>query len=205
MSHKLKDITRYLTGNGTFEFFGLKLLQIPDALVKISTLLQTTRPAKIIEFGTGFGGLSILFHLYSKINKCKFITYDFQSIRKDILDGELMDFRNKDLLTPETIVEVEEEISETNGSVMLFCDALKCDEVNRYAPNLRLGDIVLMHDYCRDKDSIRFKEIAQIHNWTAPQEQYISRIEQSLIDNGIDVLFHDEFEDVYWFCGIKSK
>ena len=204
MSNELRNITKQMTGSDSFEFFGLKMSQIPDALIKISTLLQISRPDKIIEFGTGYGGLSVLLHLYSKINHCKCITYDIKCHRKDILDITDIDFRERDLTSAESIQEIKQEISNTEGRTILFCDALKSIELATYSSCLKANDIVLMHNYSYEKDSPKFKEIAKVHNWTAGQEQDMSMIEESLIKNGISPLFHDEFEDVYWFCGIKK-
>ena len=48
------------------------MTQIPEALLRISHLLQVSSPQKIIEFGTGYGGLSVLFSLYAKIKNIDF-------------------------------------------------------------------------------------------------------------------------------------
>ena len=79
----LKNSKKQLTHSGHFEFFGLKMSQIPEALIKISTLLQISQPTKIIEFGTGYGGFSHLLNIYCNKNKIDFISYDAQDLIQD--------------------------------------------------------------------------------------------------------------------------
>lgn len=55
-----EDMNRQLVSAGKYEYFGLPVNQVPDALTMINNLLALIKPEKIIEFGTGDGGLSVL-------------------------------------------------------------------------------------------------------------------------------------------------
>ena len=77
--NSLEEYKKQLTHSGHFEFFGLKMSQIPEALIKISTLLQISQPTKIIEFGTGYGGFSHLLNIYCNKNKIVII------VRKNVV------------------------------------------------------------------------------------------------------------------------
>lgn len=202
--NSIKEFKKQLTASGAFEFFGLKMTQIPEALTTLSTLLQISKPTKIIEFGTGYAGLSVLFNLYAKINNIEFITYDVTAHRQDILELTKIDFRLKDLQDEKVIEEIKLEIrSNTKGRTMLLCDALKSEEAKRYCPILKNQDLILIHDYSYLYNGENFKNSCVKYGWTAPQEQWFERFGEEFIKNKIHAVCHEEFEDVLWFCGIK--
>jgi hypothetical protein len=202
---QLNEITRHLTASGKFEFFGLKMTQVPEALIKISTFLQIHEPSKIIEFGTGNGGLSVLLNLYSKIKKIKFISYDILVQYSDIKKISKFEFRQKDLNNEETIKEIIKEIeANREGKIILFCDALKSEEAKRYCKFLKKNDIIFIHDYSRYQNGNEFINSRKKYSWTAPQEQWYEKFGLELEENNIFPLFHNEFEDVLWYCGIKT-
>lgn len=202
----IEEYKKRLTATGQFEFFGLKMSQIPETLIKISVLLQISSPTKIIEFGTGYAGLSVLFNLYAKINKINFISYDVESYNENLVNLNQIDFRKKDLREDNAIQEIKLEIaSNTSGRTILVCDALKSEEAKMYAPILKKGDIILVHDYSYLEGGEKFKHTCQKYHWTAPQEQWFNKFGNELAENKVHPLFHDEFEDVLWFCGIKNE
>lgn len=201
----ISNINKSLVSRGQFEFFGLSMTQVPDALVKISTLLQISSPSLILEFGTGYGGLTVLLNLYSKIKKCKFISYDVCEHRKDILEIIKPNFKLAELNNPEVISEITQLIKEnTVGQSILFCDALKSEEAKRYAKYLKSGDIILIHDYHATNNPVNWLSMCGKYGWTANQEQYLELFKDIIINDGIQPAFHDEFEDVLWFCGVKK-
>ena len=204
--NSLEQHKKQLTHSGHFEFFGLKMSQIPEALIKISTLLQISQPTKIIEFGTGYGGFSHLLNIYCNKNKIDFISYDAQYLIQDFNQHLKLNFRNKNLLDLKVIEEIKLEILQnTKGRTVLFCDALKSEEAKLYAPVLKHGDIVLIHDYSRNQNGNEFKNTCFKYQWSAPQEQWLEKFNEELKINDIEPLFHEELEDVLWFCGIKNK
>jgi cephalosporin hydroxylase len=200
----LEEYKKYLTSSDNFEFFGLKMTQIPEALIRISTLLQIVKPDKIIEFGTGYGGLSVLLSLYCKIKNKSFVTYDAVLHRPDILDNlAIKDFRLKHLDYPETIAEITQEIEKESGKILLVCDAMKAEEAKLYAPKLKKEDILIIHDYSQVRNGPAFQNTCQKYGWTAPQEQWIENMKEFCEKDGIYPYFYKEMEDVLWFCGIK--
>lgn len=202
----LNDIKKFYTQTDTFEFFGLRMTQIPEALIRISCLIQLIKPQKIIEFGTGYGGLSVLLSLYAKTKNIDFITYDAVLHRPDIQSLFQQEcFRLRDLNDKEVIEEIEKEIQSTEGRVLLICDALKSVEINRYADKIKQDDVVIMHDYSRTLNGEEFQKTCGQYGWSAPQEQWFSNIQEECQKQNIMPLFHDEFEEVLWFCGCKAN
>lgn len=201
----LENINKSLISRGQFEFFGLPMTQIPEALVKISTLLRISNPSLILEFGTGYGGLSVLLNLYSKLKNCNFCSYDVSAHKKEILSLIDPNFILAELNDPKTINDIIVKIkNNTLAPTILFCDALKSEEAKRYSKYLKPGDLILIHDYHSTSDIIRWLDMSGRTGWTASQEQYMELFKTIITDDGIQPVFHDEFEEVLWFCGIKK-
>jgi cephalosporin hydroxylase len=199
-------IEKVLCGNGTYEFFGLPMNQVPKALNAINHLLNIVKPEKIIEFGTGSGGLSVLLSLYASLKGVHFVTYDAglhnQNVMRHLKDPT--SFRWALLDKDDVKEEIKHMILQAKGPVILFCDALKSVEFDYYSDFCKAGDFLLVHDYAYEMNGEQFKKIAQKHNWTAPQEQCYENIKAACERNSIIPFMHDDFEDVLWFCGVKT-
>jgi cephalosporin hydroxylase len=208
LDFSFEDLEKRLCGTGQFEFFGCPMNQIPQAIRLINFLLHIVKPQKIFDFGTGLGGLSVLLSLYANIKGIHFQTYD-ASIHNPHIIRNLINpscFRQMLLNDPNTIHEITHAILQAEKApVILLCDALKSEEFSRYAPFCKKGDFLLVHDYSRTKGGDEFKRTCQKYNWTAPQEQCYENIKLSCEENGVIPFMHDEFEDVLWFCGVKTK
>lgn len=203
-----QEVEKILCGQGKYEFFGLPVNQVPKALNVINYLLSVVKPEKIIEFGTGDGGLSVLLGLYASLKGIQFLTYDAgihnQNVLRHLKDPAC--FRWALLDKPEVKEEIKHTILQsTRGPVILFCDALKSVEFDYYSDFCKKGDFLLVHDYCAEYQGSRFKEVAEATGWSAPQEQYYDNLKEACERNGIVPFMHKEFEDALWFCGIKTK
>jgi len=208
LSQSFDEIENILCGNGKYEFFGLPMSQIPHALKVINSLLQISKPEKIIEFGTGVGGLSVLLSLYASLKGVQFVTYDAgvhnQHVLRHLKDPTC--FRWALLDKDDVKEEIKHMILQSKrGPVIIFCDALKSVEFDYYSDFCKEGDFLLVHDYSREMNGKDFERIAKKYNWTAPQEQCYANIKAACERNNIIPFMHDEFEDALWFCGVKSN
>ena len=158
------DTTKEIAGRGggTLRYFGTVSHQNQNAFHTFDAffkrLEREEKPAaRIIELGTGCGGLSIFLQIYALTQGIDFITYDNEPYNPElfpVLHMELfrrlgIDLRAKD------IFEEEEEISgeiQKKGVTVLLCDACKAREYNLFAPYLKWGDYILAHDFAPDRD-----------------------------------------------------
>jgi len=140
-------------GLGHISYFGLEMSQNQNAVIVWDTFLKQidTPLARIIELGTGSGGLSVLFSIYCTINNIDFVTYDlpndsFTLTHQNLFDSLGIDYRVKDLSLPDTIEEVG-QLTQQDGPTLLLCDARKEEDWNDFASYLKTGDYIAAHDY----------------------------------------------------------
>lgn len=220
----IEEYQKHLCSSGKFEFFGLPMSQVPQAMLYISNLLQLRNPAKILEFGTGRGGLSFLLGLYALLRNIEFKTYDqiFPKEQFEVcippipyLCDFYYDFLNKffikkDLRERQAKDEIIEEIKNTKGNVVLFCDALKILEFTEFTPFLKKGDLILVHDYAEKYKGEQWNNVVLKTGWSAPQESWLERdvdgVNMKNIAEKYNIDYHilSDMENVIWFCGIKK-
>jgi len=130
------------------DFFGLRMQQSMLGVVTLAELLNEEKPKRVIELGTGAGGLSLLLESWCLRHKAEFATYDKEQPERHATlypSGGLWQHGNFWKLMPPVLLGKWE----SPGKTLLLCDGgNKPKEVNEYAPVLRVGDIVGVHDYC---------------------------------------------------------
>jgi len=207
LEQSFDEINKNICSAGRYNFFGLPMDQVPRALSVINSLLVLSKPEKILEFGTGSGGLSVLLSIYSSLNGIQFNTYDAgvynQNVIRHLKDPSCFRWA---LLDKENVKEEIKHtiLQSTRGPVILFCDALKSVEFDYYSDFCKKGDFLLVHDYCAEMGGEKFKEVSQKTGWSAPQEQHYGNLKAACERNGIIPFMHDEFENALWFCGVKT-
>ena len=136
---------------GSIEFCGLRMSQNQNGPIAIDTVMKTAGPfRRIIEIGTGSGGLSILFALYAIHQQAQFVTYDIKPCRNRVLTALGVDFRQKSCWEAETEIAT---FIQSQGRTLLFCDGgNKIREFNVFAPHLKPGDVIMAHDYAVSRD-----------------------------------------------------
>lgn len=220
----IEEYQKYLCSSGKFEFFGLPMSQVPKAMLYISNLLQLRNPTKILEFGTGRGGLSFLLGIYAVLRNIQFKTYDQISPKEQFevcvppipyLPEFYYSFLNnffvkEDLRERQAKDEIIQEIKNTKGNIILFCDALKILEFAEFSPFLKKGDIILVHDYAKTHKGQEWQNVISSTGWSAPQESWLERdvdginMKSVAEKYNIDYTILSDMENVIWFCGIKK-
>lgn len=203
------DIRKNQNSRGAYEFFGLPMLQIPEALLAINSLLEIIKPNKIIEFGTGSGGLSVLLSLYASINRIQFFTFDAVINRQDIVNhiyGDSSFNWIDDLKEKKTQEKITKLIKQLEGGPnLIFCDALKDYEFNFYAEHLKHGDCILIHDYAKNQNDPYYQTVKEKYGWSSPQEFFFDKIKDSCQKYNIIPFLPKELEKYLWFCAIKQN
>jgi hypothetical protein len=189
-------------------FFGLQMMQNRHAILAVDRLLRALdddgcRPARIIELGTGCGGLSVLFQLHALTSGTAFTTYDHATHgtgARQLFDRLGVDARQANLEAPFTIAEIARRIQEP-GVTLLVCDGPdKIGEVARFAPYLKRGDLVMAHDYAVSRDEFDHHLRGRRWNYCEITE---SDIVAAVDRHGLEPVCADQLSPAAWMCKVK--
>lgn len=192
-----------------------------DFDIVLKPFLEHHQFEAIIEIGTASGGLTYFFH--DILPNAQITTYeirDREKLKNLFLDDlPNVTYKNKNVFSEEyssidenypgrrpldaSIVDQEFiDLLHTDKKLAVFCDGHnKKAEVRCIAPHLKVGDMILFHDYCIDeKEAAYFKESS---TWSSI-ETMKSYVEQPLLDNGFEFV-HPELRSVMWGCAVKVK
>ena len=193
---------RTYMGTTSFEFMGLRMQQIPYALLKINQLLNEIKPARIIEIGAGDAGLSCLLALYARNKKIPFHSFDIHDKGVNVAQlRELTDgFEVKDVIFDEKNVEYVAELIKGKGVTLCLFDAGKHVEGNLYFQYMKAGDYCMLHDFARDEETFEKYIKGRVWNWL---ECTYTQIEEEADKNNI--VFTPWMEDCVWAVGKKES
>lgn len=183
------------------DFLGFNMQQQKGVVEAVHELLLTVEPSRIIELGTGFGGLTVFFGLYGYKHECDVVTYDNEP--KDEAVSDLIAFLGVEryILDIFSIVDqISKRIAEP-GKTILICDnGNKVREVNTFAGALKPGDVIMAHDY--------YRFMTQDPGILGPEtvcEISYDRIEEVCTDNEIGEFMPQVFTPaLMWFCGQRQ-
>lgn len=152
----------------------------------------------VIELGTQNGGFTIFLSKLFKLVK----TFDHTINQKTlsvftkypkILLFEMDIFKN---------VERIGEMIKEGGKVLLLCDnGNKPKEVQTFAKYLKPGDVIMAHDYARDRDYY-IKNIQ--HKYWHRVEIWDKDVADVFKEHNISYYLREETERAAWLCGIKN-
>jgi len=132
-------------------FLNVEMQQTPRAIALMETVLRAVRPATILELGTGRGGMALYFCLYARATGAQFVTYDRDctwtetELHRQL--GFAQAFRQGDLQTAEAIEAIRMRMQQ-KGRVFVLCDnGHKPWEFRTFAPSLKSGDVIAVHDW----------------------------------------------------------
>lgn len=182
------------------QYKGLGLQQRPDVFEAFEKLLSVEKPLRIIEVGTGMGGLTLyLRDLLSK--ESSFYSFDIHD--KDWF----VELRNNNVsLHIENIFkpvndwrkyEIRDEwlhVFNVTPKIVLCDGGNKTAEFNGIASLLNPGDIMMLHDYSTDLETF---EKLNVWNWL--ESQY-SDIKYQCEQNNLQPYMQEDFLKVAWGC-----
>jgi predicted O-methyltransferase YrrM len=191
---------------GYTSYNGHMLQQHDNYELPFSLLLENKKPNRILEIGTGDGGLTLF--LRNKLNELGLSnsiirSYDINSTMFDLpnlqtLKDNLFSYEynliRQDLISP---------FIKSEGITIVLCDGgNKIKEFNQIAKLLKDGDIIMAHDYVYDYDLFTNHYLDKIWNWCEIQEKDI--IDVCLEENLIDFM-KEEFNSIVWTCKLKKE
>ena len=182
------------------------MAQSQHSLIAFDTLfkrleLDDTPPARVIELGTGRGGLTAFLHLYSIGNGSSFTTRDRPELIPDharALDLLSVDRRRGNVIDDLTVVEEIRQECRKAGFTVLLCDSgHKAREIAAFAPFLKSGDILLAHDYAPDAGY--FAHEMKDRLWCS-HEIFWSGVEARAPSSEFEPLLEEFFQRTAWIC-----
>lgn len=204
----MKDVKGWYTYRDT------TILQHYDIAEKLSALFKEVKPARVLEIGTSYGGLTIL--IRDTLDELNFSLTDLRSydimetsrhfLLEDINKGKKIDFRIEnifnhmyDQLLNET--EIPNYIQQ-NGCSIIMCDGgSKKNEFNILSKYLKSGDIIMAHDYSPSEEYFQNFIFEKIWNWHEIKD---SDVQESVEKYSLKPFMQEEFQKVVWLCKIKE-
>lgn len=184
----------------TVDHYGLRSSQNQIAMLAISILLDKMRPENIIELGTGSGGLSILIGIWARIYGKNFRTYDKSDQRHtpDIFNALNIQFIQDDVYEAGAN-RIAPHIQQPGITLVLCDNGDKERELGIYAPKLKLGDYIMMHDYARNKEEFSEKiSHGRYWDWHESSENAATSI-------GLIPVYTELLEYAVWGCFRKER
>lgn len=172
---------------------GVPMQQHPDVSGPLSALLADYPPDRILEIGTAAGGLALL--LRDLCPGTPIRTYDVRtSPHVDQLVAAGIDARTADALSPEVAGEVTEYV-QGEGRTLIICDGGdKPAEVRYFAGLAKPGDVIMAHDYARDREYFDREMRGKRWNWCEITGDDIADVTQ------IQLLEREDLAHVAWIA-----
>jgi tRNA A58 N-methylase Trm61 len=197
---------------GFTSYRGFMLQQHDDYQIHFTKLLETTKPKRILEIGTGAGGLTLF--LRDKLNELGLKETFIKSfdVNDTIFNPSEFDLTNLELSKDNLfgggnnfVLERHDLIDpfiKSEGLTIVMCDGgNKVREFNQISPLLKSGDIIMAHDYVETSDLFESEYKNKIWNWCEIQEV---DIEQVCTQENLDNFMKEDFNKIVWVCKIKK-
>jgi cephalosporin hydroxylase len=184
---------------------GMCLQQRQEVLDIFPTLIKNILPKRIIEVGTGHGGLTMflkdLLSNDGEIYSFDIIETEFHKPLKE--GGVILNYKNifKDEVKDWNCYELKNEweyLFNITPKIVICDGGHKKGEFNGLAKFLSKGDIIMLHDYSTDKESFN-----SLNVWNWLECQY-SDIKASCEEFNLQPFMHTEFLNVAWGCFQKN-
>jgi cephalosporin hydroxylase len=174
-------------------------------------LIKQIKPKRILEIGTADGGLTLMLKDLlndNGLNNSIIRTYDIleqTNLKNKNVDGiEIItkspfNYPYSDLEYPDEI----KEFVQSEGTTLVLCDGgFKINEFILISQFLKVGDVIMAHDYAHDSDVFKKEIENKIWNW---HEIQYSDISNACEINNLESYMLDEFKQVVWVCKMKTK
>jgi tRNA A58 N-methylase Trm61 len=197
---------------GFTSYKGIMLQQHEDYQIPFTKLLETTKPKRILEIGTGAGGLTLF--LRDTLNELGLKETYIKSydVNNTTFDSNVHDLTNLELSKEnlfgggnEFVLERKDLIEpyiQSEGLTIVLCDGgNKIKEFNQISQLLKQGDIIMAHDYCENNEMFLSEYKDKIWNWCEIQEK---DIENACVSEGLENFMKNDFNKIVWVCKIKK-
>jgi cephalosporin hydroxylase len=189
---------------------GLPIMQNNKILEVFYDLLEKTKPKRIIEIGTAYGGFTLMLRDLLDLvglEDSKILTYDVNR------PTDLIDKINKNNLSIEfyvhNVFDRQYNITDSNlineiindGKTIILCDGgNKVEEFKSLSKFVKIGDIIMAHDYSYDVDFYNEEIHNKVWYWLEIQN---SDIQETCEKYNLQSFMEEDLNKVVWCC--KSK
>jgi hypothetical protein len=203
------NITKYtdLSNDDSLSAFkGHSAQQFHDAYQVFYDFIKEVKPKRILEIGTALGGFTTFLKIV-----CDELEYDTNIRTYDIneypwysdMKNSGIDVRVENIFT-EGFLDMDQEVKDyiqQEGITIVLCDGgWKVGEFNLISKYIKSGDFILAHDYAENRIVFEEKINRKVWNWFEISD---SDINQSSVENNIEIYKKDTFENVAWTCRKK--
>jgi hypothetical protein len=184
-----------------------------DVAVPFTKLFNSTQIVRVLELGTANGGFTLL--VRDLLNSCNLEQVEFKSydihphnyLEAHIQTGSNINFicKNNFNHTYDNLSEDEELTSyiQQPGITLVLCDGgCKKVELNILSKYLKVGDIIMAHDYAPSLEYFNRHNLDKIWNWCEIQD---SDIEEVCKTNNLQPYYAEDFVKVAWVSKIKTS
>jgi Cephalosporin hydroxylase len=181
--------------------------QVPAVVVPFSEIIQDFD--LIIELGYYWGGFTLWFN-QNKKKGAKVIGYDITDLNREVIDPkEIADieYRIGDCFDSNVIQEISNLIS-SSGKTLIFCDNgvnEKGKSFDLYAPLLKEGDVIMVHDYYDDTKMEPYNSFSESEGWAYNYEVKYTDIEKTIENYSLSEYNYEDFRKCLIGSFIKNS
>lgn len=174
------------------------------------TLLNEYKPKRVLEIGTAGGGTIQFIRDYLDeigLNDTKIKTFDvkehkwYKDMRNtgiDIIIQNIFSHSYREIEKPEFVVDYIKE----DGPTLVLCDGgSKINEFKILSEYLKVGDVIMAHDYVDTKENFLENYKEKIWNW---REIGSEHIEETCEKYNLKPFLQEHFNNAAWVCKIKK-
>jgi predicted O-methyltransferase YrrM len=197
---------------GFFVYRNLTTMQHSSIEEKFLKLITTLKPTKVLEIGTSSGGLTLMLRDILDTNgleSTRLVSYDINDpkyLRHYIDEGANIELKIESVFNNtydklENGQEVIDLIS-SEGTTLVLCDGgNKKNEFKILSDYLKIGDVIMAHDYAPNEEYFQEHIHSKIWNWLEIRD---SDINDACLKNNLTPYMDDDFKQVVWVCKIKE-
>lgn len=195
----------------TVKNFALTSQQRPYAFTAFALLLEQIRPSQIFEVGTAGGGtiMCIREHLDSiGLESTEIMSFEvreqkwYPKMREcgiNVIIDNIFSKSYRKLDKPD----VAKNFIQKEGTTLVLCDGgSKINEFNLLSDFLKMGDIIMAHDYIDTRENFLQNYKDKIWNWREIGDEHIDPPSER---NGLTPFLKEVFDPAVWACRKKTK
>ena len=193
------------------EYKNVQLQQNVNYQKPFIKLLSEIKPKRILEIGTGVGGFTLFLRDTLNeigLNKTPIKTFDIYHRTdqfKDEHNLENIDFNLYNIFNDDYELEKVDEIKsfiQSEGITLVLCDGdSKVNEFKQLSPLLKIGDVIMAHDYIFNRQIFESDFFEKIWNWCEVTDEDIN---QTCSEQNLKDFMMEDFEKIVWVCKRKT-
>lgn len=200
----------HLTYSSTRHNMNLTAQQNENVFDAFKKLLNEYKPKRVLEIGTAGGGTIQFIRDYLdeigltettiksfEVKEHKWYK-DMRATGIEIIIENIFTHSYREIEKPEFV----EEYIKSEGPTLVLCDGgSKINEFKILAPYLKVGDIIMAHDYVDTKENFLENYKDKIWNWREIGEDHI---QETCEKYNLKPFLQEHFNKAVWVCKIKE-